>query len=349
MAKFDVYMDLAFSDAFAKLKPVDVATFNDEAEAWARIKRFLVQHADVIIDGDIADLSEEYVAKNPMLRYLLDKPAGTSLSFIAGIREERALEVSSEPKANPWRLFLFEGLREEAPVLSKKHGAWFLGAQAIMDAWPVLGQHTLLNVSADGDFSSWDDLAPYQHPLSAILVADRYMLSHMDRARDNVCQLLINLLPEDGSEYPTRIMLITEQVAKAYSLEDIHEEVKNVIKTQRPYVAFELSLVRAKALSQYHDRHVFTNYLFMKSGDSFNYFGRSPKATPVNTTLDLHPKMVSQYMKVAADKIMDLAKIVERTPRNVGLQQWIVGPKENPLLDAVKKLARNHVPDGEVP
>jgi hypothetical protein len=111
------------------------------------------------------------------------------------------------------------------------------------------------------------------------------------------------------------------------------ERVEAFIAKHRPDLSFDVCIALPQSPHKYHDRHIFTNYGFLKSGSSFNYFGKDEKIVEtVSTTLDFHPVADSNELSIAREKLEDVSEAVPATLQ-AGTVPPIAGDSQNKLLD----------------
>lgn len=346
MATFQTFLDTEFIDKLTQAKPERVSLVRDEKQRlWDDIVDFLREETSVVIDERGSDI-ERVVTKHPLLRYLLDRPEGTQCEFRPGISRQGDT-ADSNPEANkPWRLHLFQSVDGHPAAISERRRAIYLNYEELEYRWPHLSTQRNLNVrDGDSDYSisCWEDLnqAHVPHITSGIVVSDRYMLTSKN-SRRNVLDLLSTLVVgNEGSQpnvVPVRILLIADKAQVRPDAESCYRELKEGLRERLqeppPGVDFKLSLV-ATNLKHYHDRHIFTNYAFLTSGDSFDYFdyqGEQATAIRKNTVLQVHPKLKKKTLALAAQKLALLHDIVERAKSDA--HSVIVGDPGHALLRA---------------
>ena len=332
---FTTYCDLAFLDQFYRTKPTkDVAEFGEEDELWLELHRFLKKSTNLVVN---ASEVEELIKGYPFLRYLLNPPAGVAYPRFDPSKFSRIEENEfHEETTNPWKLFLLNDTNTPPEQLSAAYGTLFLDTSAALQTWARIGRPVLLNVSDRGASScfSWADLERFATPLTSLLVCDPYLLARAEprELQENVVPLVVGLLPQGQNKLPVEIMLMTRDFDGKWSLEDVRRKLEALISEQHRELTFSLSLIIARGLKDYHDRHVFMNYGFMKSGQSFNYFKKGK--LELRTTIDFEPVVDSGRLQTAINKLQELARMVESSSR---MPSCIAGSKENALLRAAQQ------------
>ena len=346
MATFQTFLDTEFIDRLTRAKPDSEGLVRDDKQRlWDDIVDFLQHETNVVIDENGSDL-ERVVVTHPLIRYFMDRPEGTECEFRPGISRQRD-SVNPNPEASePWRLHLFQSGDGHPAVLSELRRAIYLNFEELEYRWPHLSKQRNLNVreeSGDHSIGCWSDLeqAHVPHITSGIVMSDRYMLASKN-SRHNVLDLLAALVVDNGGSQPNavpvHILLIADKAQVKPGVKRCHRELEEGLRERLhkdpPGVVFQLSLV-ATSLKDYHDRHIFTNYAFLTSGDSFDYFeyeGDEVAAVRKNTVLQVHPKLKKETLTLAAQKLAALHAIVERAKSDA--HAVIVGDPHHALLHA---------------
>jgi hypothetical protein len=343
MPSFHTYMDLDFIDRFTRERPKRSPLVRSTKEKlWDNVAEYLRDQTDVIIDAPASRI-EEIVQENPLVRDLIDRPEGTVLKLRSGaVRQAEPREGEASTAAgHPWQLFLLQSIDGHPAVRSETNRQLYLNYEELEYRWPHLMHWRVLNVSSnvqDTDMTSWDSLdeAAVPHVTTGIIVCDRYMLKSKN-SRQNVVDLLATLLVKNGTEkrniVPVSILLITEKDKVQEGIEMHQESIRKELALRRPTVRFKLSIVATK-IKDYHDRHIFTNYAFIKSGHSLDYFKyRDNQVSHVlkNTTFDVGLKLCSDVLLTAQKKIRELDTLLKKTHKN---NAQIVGDPNHPLIEA---------------
>ena len=119
---------------------------------------------------------------------------------------------------------------------------------------------------------SWSDLNDKISPATDIIINDRYIFSSEELIEGNCCALL-EVLCHFASNVKINIVIFTLSVQDKFGQEPNWENIRNRIKKvifnkvgEKPNVTI------IKSRKNDHDRIIFTNYNYIVSGDSFNYF-----------------------------------------------------------------------------
>jgi archaellin len=349
VATFQTYIDLEFIDRFTRECPERSPLVRSEKEQfWDSVVEYLRGQTDVIIDAP-ENVIEKVVQENPLVALLLDRPEGTEcrLSKDAIRQAETREENAGTPSGQPWQLFLLQSIGGHPGVLSEKNRLLYLNFEELEYHWPHLHQRRSLNVSVDekaSDVVSWNCLqkARVPHVTSGIIICDRYMLQSKN-SRQNVVDLLAMLLVENGGSQrnlvPVSILLVAEKENVRGDVEQHRRSLQQSLARKRPNVDFKLSVAAAN-LKAYHDRHIFTNYAFITSGHSLDYFkyeGDRVSHVLKNTLLDISSKLDRDVLQTAAKKLRELGAILKSAREG---KTRVAGDTHHPLIETA--MAQGH-------
>lgn len=149
-------------------------------------------------------------------------------------------------------------------------------------------------VAKDGEISGWEDFSKLSHDFNTIVFFDSYLFAantKKDRSRytDTITEIISNLIRHNKSK--TVHILIA--FPRLQSGQEVNEKLdtlrKNLENSLLDKVGNEkmftlgLSKINQKRPIN-HDRLIFTNFMVLFSGDSFNYF-RKGQIPSIETTL----------------------------------------------------------------
>lgn len=334
---FTTYCDMAFLDELARAKPsCDPLDYEESERAWLEILDFLIRHTNVVVAASPPDASA--LSRQPLLRRLMDKPDGTSLTLDNNALRNVETQAFHRSTISPWRMFFLEETAAPHQELSLRFGALFLNVRSAQEAWKRVGRSTTLRVTRqepkEGRLEQWKDLEQISAPCTGIIICDRYMMPRQHQARDNVYPMLASLLPSGPNDIPVEIMLITEELYN--DIESVWHDAIRFVKHRQRRLNFTLSIVQTAGLRKYHDRHVFLNYSFLRSERSLNLFR---DGEIVNESLIEFGSSLDRGVFLAAlTRLKSLAEVVAMTPDQVGRYRAVVGSKDHHLFRAVRHL-----------
>ena len=174
-------------------------------------------------------------------------------------------------------------------------------------------------------FTSYNKIRNFRHPIHALIIFDLYILGDKDnqRMRDNLFPLLKNLLILPSKNQTIDLMIITK--FNEFIPEDIKEkydQINNFLNETFDDVRIHLSLIEySKKHKPYDDaslkaRRIYTNYLLVKSDDSFTYFRPGGK---INNTTDIEFNFVfySLNPEFVMSELKSIKSYVDKVPAKV--------------------------------
>lgn len=123
---------------------------------------------------------------------------------------------------------------------------------------------------------SWDVMKSYVTPCTDLLIVDRYILSKAYLYERNLYRLIKVFVSKTKSLKINIVMVVESGSIDTISLDDISEKIKSFVEGivgEEPNVTFVLCKKRSGKVL-FHDRCILTNYRYVGSGDSLNYFNK---------------------------------------------------------------------------
>jgi hypothetical protein len=140
------------------------------------------------------------------------------------------------------------------------------------------------SIEQDKDaFTSWSKLGDYLTPFTDVVLIDNYILNDASLIPSNLEKILVELDKATPVKYNLSIFTFEGgrdklDGKKAY---DGLKEIK-----MRLNLKCDIELILANRAVKEHDRGIFTNYLCIRSGDSFNYFNSKGEIITHGTDLN---------------------------------------------------------------
>jgi hypothetical protein len=174
-----------------------------------------------------------------------------------------------------------------------------------------------------GNFNSWKDLENYLIHLSDVVIADNYLFSDKSLIESNFIGIVKKLYEVKND---LNITIVTYNDPKhPFDLKKLVEEIKLRLKEFSLKEKFNLILLN-KDLKE-HDRGIFTNFLRIKSGDSFNFFNSSGEIVTKGTELDfysLQDKVHFNMTQVALDALKIASKKTNESKKHVTIKNRLL-------------------------
>lgn len=121
---------------------------------------------------------------------------------------------------------------------------------------------------------SWNVVQPYVTPCTDLLIVDRYILSKASLYERNLYRLIKVFVSKTKSLRINIVLVVEFGSIDTISLDSISDRIKLYVEEivgEEPYVTFVLCRKRPQD-ALVHDRCVLTNYRYLDSGDTLNYF-----------------------------------------------------------------------------
>jgi hypothetical protein len=127
--------------------------------------------------------------------------------------------------------------------------------------------------------NSWNDLQRFKHPFNAMVIIDNYLLKD-EKDLITIVSLLKPLVPDQLNQQDTdfHLTLISYEVQirtdkfNDLRCKSIEEKINSLLIL--PY-KIKVSIINHNVMDRNHDRNILTNYVWLHSGHSFDYFKES--------------------------------------------------------------------------
>lgn len=239
---------------------------------------------------DIKDETEYSVAMedNPIWELLIDKM--DKITYDVNINNDISKD-SFFMDLGEHNIFLIEETSEKCNELTSKHGYIFLNSQNIEANWKIYKEIrkgiplkvTKSKLIPDNQrVNEWAKLDFISTPVTGIILFDNYILqdNNLQRVRDNLYPLLEIVLSKCRSSKDVTVTIITKPSEKC--IKQIRGQILAHLKS-KGYQNVEINIVKHHKryypadFEGLHSRYILTNYLRIKTEDSFNYFQPSGK------------------------------------------------------------------------
>lgn len=167
---------------------------------------------------------------------------------------------------------------------------------------------------------NWDNLDSHMTPATDVIIVDQYLFSDDSIYEYNaytliakICQKIkntpVNIVFFTPPDFYNRMTKITFTPNWGVVKSAIKQRVKSVTG-QDPKITFVFS----RNLEE-HDRTIFTNYQYLVSGDSFNYFDSKWRVITNGRYLSLHSVAHRGHFATATNFIADMQVILDEVKR----------------------------------
>lgn len=325
MERLTAYCDLDFLDLFYCLEPEGPPSeFDDDDRSWLELHDFLRASADLVVVAEDEEL-HELLEQRPYLRHLIN-PIGRSTSTF----DPTALEgVGTADRhgaiTDVWSVYFLDGTTDPKE-LQRRFGVWSSAAGGAREDWRRLGRDVAIPVGraeVPRSIATFADLAGRWDPISEIVVADKYLFSKKEHARDNLFSLLIALIGDGCEELEAEVVLVgNHDESWSKDADEIHSWVMNELcpPIDEDRLCLTVALVnnaiwRKRRL---HDRRLFLSYGYVRSGDSINSYFRGGKPS-ASSHLAFRSLADPDTFALAMSELRDVASAVKDTPKMLGI------------------------------
>ncbi len=320
-------IDFEVFDDFCKSQPKPIPEGSDEDNlCWNSFWRYLKSGSNITLTNYI---NQENI-------FLTQLTTGRQGSKCIVDERFKSPNKNTFPKKVNTRtvFFLHEPDLETQNAYKNNNGLFIAFKNDYKDAWKQLSlfmKESVLPVR-DGEnicFKSWEQLKDYLTPLSDLIIADNYLfdeniwdanLFEFLKYFNEVAPVKFNLmiLTFIGRKYPIEIGTIYSRVNAKLKENDIHCNLCIILTTQ--------------TLKE-HDRGIFTNYIRIKSGDSFNYFDSNGNFITKGTDIDFHTMVEADKCNAADAVLSNIKKIIKKLAGKIDKEKYIKGNTTNNLLN----------------
>lgn len=189
---------------------------------------------------------------------------------------------------------------DDVKLLEEKSGFVVAFQKTYKKHWAqlnLLNLDTSLSVRKDAyiktnEFSSWSQLSNYLSKFTDVVMVDNYIFSSNELIPSNFEKILIELSKATPVRFNLTIYTfegmekrkdgqVTELKINGKSL---MRQINSIVEENK--INCNIQLIIANNRVKEHDRGIFTNYLRIKSGDSFNYFNSKNEVITKGTDID---------------------------------------------------------------
>ncbi len=168
-------------------------------------------------------------------------------------------------------------------------------------------------VAKDGDISGWHDFSKLSHTFNTIVIFDSYLFAkqpHKTRSgyAESISEIISKLLSNNECERVFVLITIPklqphQEVQESIDVlkNKLEDSLKRKLNDKKEVIIGLTRILQRRPIN--HDRLIFTNFMVLFSGDSFNYFqrGQVPAVETVLTSysmLDWHNNFLTYLKKL---------------------------------------------------
>ncbi len=343
---FNSYVDSDFLKAFVvKKKEFDIEESGMELEIWRSLFKFYKEKTKLRLKLNNTTLKYMNKWDSSLIKLFLRKYLqGSDDIKVANNNEIDQISFSNFKNYN----FVFISNPQTAQIISANFGIEHILSENILNDWKKYYKTNTVVVPKQKIPNSkfgWNKLSLPKHYSNSLIVCDNYLLHNKIKMENNLFFILDLFLPDSDLQIKFDLTIISSSFYNCYNesnkkyvkptlsdIEVIYNEILNYIDIHFSLLNINLTLV-SKKLSDYHDRHLYTNGFVFKSGNSFNYFDENDyPILPSETSLDIQPFVADNNEKTIAATYSPFLKSIKDILNN---SKIFKGSKENRLLEKV--------------
>lgn len=310
-------------------EPKTKSELDDEVE-----KLIFKSNSEVTVD--LEDIYEMLEDNNPIVLELFNNWSQNRIDDIhdrysnkGTILENIKIDfTSSNPQSNP-SLFFLNISKYEAENIENILGVRVLGNdQSFYDHLEPLWSDALdkLNlkcrrIKPNSSFK-WEELTKIRLPFRHLCLVDRYLFNNESGLKENFIPLVSALIAGNAS-HNLQILIITEQFKKNLNLKMLHKKITNQLSDEFPSKTINVTITKSSPqTTELHDRRIITEYLTIKSGQSFAYFKRNK--INLDTELEVVPHTDKATFDSSQDRVNQYKAIFSKA-ENIASEERTIG------------------------
>lgn len=180
------------------------------------------------------------------------------------------------------------------------------------------------------EFSSWNDLSLYSFVTSDIIIIDSFILSDNSLIDSNLISYLKTLCSKARCKVNIVIYTNTKEANVSYAVlsQSIRDAIESItgIKPNITLIKYR-DQKNVESVAE-HDRTIFTNYLRVYSGDTFNYFKSDGSKITKGREIHYNGFADKENHKLALELIADIQNNIDSLPSDV-----VEGDKKSNFLN----------------
>ena len=278
---------------------------------------------DLICDFKDQSEFESAMLENPLWEILMDKIDTIEYEVLL---ENKITQDDFYDKIGEYNIFLINSNSTDCKILTKERGYLYINDENIESTWKIIMEmrkgipYKVTNSTIVPEiqrFNSWTRFNQIITPISSMIIFDNYILKDQDnqKIRNNLLPLLEVLMANSHTRKPLTLTIITQPspgqcIMHLRGIINAHLISKGILNVQINIIKHFKRFYPAN-FEGLHSRYILTNYLRIKSEDSFNYFKANGK---VNNDADVHvdfcfdKKSKFLYQK----ELIDIKKYINR-------------------------------------
>jgi len=322
----NIIIDYTIFDCFVKNQPAQIPLGTvGENETWNTFWKFLKQDSDVV-------LTNYKNQPNIFLNNLTTGRKGSKIRIENSFKKPHKCKFPKNQNIQTV-FFLNEESNLEKEKYRKNNNFIFGFVDDYREQWQKLSlydKHKVLPVRENANirFSSWDQLSEFILPFSDMIIIDNYMFDESVWAHN-----LFKIIEEFAKRSCMKFNLLLISFVNSKNLNawaGINDKISNQLTDLG--IECNLSIVLTNESIKEHDRGIFTNYLRIKSGDSFVYFDKNGKFLTKGTDIDFHSLSIRDNFNASSAALSNISTIIRKLKKHHDCDKRLFGDLKNGLL-----------------
>ncbi len=324
-------IDYTILDSFFKNQPPPIPVGSElDHNVWLSFWSYIKSGSDLCITNS-TDISNDY--KNVFLTDLTTGRKGTKCIFNNNFKTPYKFVFPK--KQNVKSMFFLNVIdNSEKTKYRNKNGYLFGFNDDYMKIWKdfaLIGKPEVLPVrkKAKINFNSWHQLSDYILPFTDLIIVDNYMLD------ESIWEYnLFRILEEFNSKATVKfnLLLVSYDPKGAMNIVELNNKINSLLKLKK--INCDLSIILANQQIKEHDRGLFSNYIRIKSGDSFTFFNKKGDFITKGTDIDFHTLSKPDKINASDEALKNIKYIIQSTENNpLNKGKRLIGSLKNRLFD----------------
>jgi hypothetical protein len=308
-----VYTDLDFFILIKKLR-------NELLDEYDSGKLEILQKLlNMLLQGDKRLVLKQTGANSPwhpeLMRVLMDQHSKGKIELKILGHDDFINEVKAiDPLNTPFAIFLTSFIDDELISTIQDHGYYYLNPVNLNGLLPILDQlDKRYIIHKEGDIKNWHELSQLAHNCHSILIFDSYLFAtNKKTGRSGYLETIsefVNKINSCNSAKKIHVLIAISRNEAIKNLDKIKDEIENSLNHSCSGKIIKVSVVKlTQKMATHHDRHIYTNFCIITSGDSFNYFEKEN-----NNTIDTTISVTSILNLYEFNKLLNKLKRLEKS------------------------------------
>lgn len=235
---------------------------------------------------------------------------------------------------NTFKIFFLDLGETRCAELSKQYGFEFICLGNFNMVWPYyysnnkdrqMWFNVTNNVKITPRFDTWNKLNEFKHSIISIIVSDPYLLTDVEKISTNINSILATLLINAGTVPEIEVLIFTTDDPKKILLNSAWQKRFDLLqKSMQNGKRVKMVLFRYPNNIADHARGIFTNYWYIKPGNSLNFFDKNGKMTKVKDDIEFSHIFYKSTVAILKERILDISDFITHSadePEKMGQQE----------------------------